>query len=404
MTLSDTAIRNAKPREKPYKLSDGRGLFLLVAGEKRWWRFKYRFQGREKLLSLGVYPDVPLKAARDRRDEARRQLANGIDPSAARKAMKDAQSATVDSFEVVAREWIGNKATKWAPGHESKIRRRLERDVFPYLGSVPVAAVDAPAILKMARRIESRGTLETAHRAVQNCGQVIRYAIATGRASQDPTPSLRGALPPPRETHYASITDPRAIGALLRAIDGYQGSEVTRLALRLAPLVFVRPGELRKAEWSEIDLDGAEWRIPAERMKMRQAHVVPLSTQAIAVLRDLQERTGRGRYVFPGVRGRDRYMSENTVNAALRRLGYGKTDLTGHGFRSMASTLLNEQGWKPDAIERQLAHGERNAIRAAYNFAEYLPERRAMMQAWATYLDALRSGADVIPIARARAM
>ncbi|MBL8225228.1 MAG: tyrosine-type recombinase/integrase [Chromatiales bacterium] len=403
MALSEVAIRSAKPGAKPYKLFDERGLFLLVAGANRWWRFKYRYQGREKLLSLGVYPDVSLKDARQRRDDARRQVASGIDPSAARKALKEAEGSPGDAFEVIAREWMMRSASKWAPGHASKIKRRLELDVFPYIGSKPIGSIGAPELLKVVRRIEERGALETAHRALQNCGQVFRYAIATGRSAQDPTPALRGALPPTREKHHASITDPKAIGALLRAIDGYRGAQVTRLALQLAPLVFVRPGELRKAEWTEVDLDKSEWRIPGARMKMRQAHIVPLSEQAIAVLKELKELTGRGPYLFPGARGRGRTMSENTVNAALRRLGYAKEDMTGHGFRSMASTLLNEQGWKPDAIERQLAHGERNSIRAAYNFAEYLPERRAMMQAWANHLDTLRAGATVVDIATARA-
>lgn len=378
MPLTDTAIRNAKPAEKPVKLSDGGGLYLEVAPSGgKWWRLKYRFGGKEKRISLGVYPDVPLRDARARRDDARRQLASGIDPGEARKAAKAAQTGgATNSFEVIAREWFAKFSPTWTPSHGERIIRRLERDVFPWVGATPIPEVTAPVLLSVLRRIEERGAIETAHRAAQNCGQVFRYAIATGRAERDPSQDLRGALPPAKEKHHASIIDPKAIGDLLRAMDGYKGDMVTRCALRLAPLTFVRPGELRRAEWSEIDMDKAEWRIPAEKMKMREAHIVPLSRQALDILRELQPLTGRGRYVFPGVRTNARPMSENTVNAALRRLGYEKDEMTGHGFRSMASTLLNERGWHRDAIERQLAHAERNAVRAAYNFAEHLPERR----------------------------
>lgn len=266
----------------------------------------------------------------------------------------------------------------------------MEKDIFPWLGSRPVSAITAPELLTCLRRIEARGALDTAHRAHQNCGQIFRYAVATGRAERDPSGDLRGALPPATHVHYASITEPEKIGALLRAIDGYDGTFVSRCALRLAPLVFVRPGELRAAKWAEIDLDKAEWRIPAERMKARVLHIVPLSTQAIEILRDLKPLTGRSEYLFPSVRTRSKPISDNTLNAALRRLGYTTDEVTTHGFRSMASTLLNEQGWDRDAIERQLAHGERNEVRAAYNYAQYLPVRRKMMQAWADYLDTLR--------------
>lgn len=402
MPLTDTTIRNIKPGDKAVKLFDGNGLFLLVTPNGgKWWRLKYRFGGKEKLLSLGTYPEVSLKDARMNRDEARKEIAKGIDPSQSRKVKKTAQrDRDANSFETVAREWFAKFSSNWVASHSNKILRRLERDVFPWIGGRPIAEVTAPELLMVLRRIESRGAIETAHRAMQNCGQVFRYAIATGRAERDPAADLRGALAPVKEKHYASITDPRAIGALLRTIDGYQGSFVTQCALRLAPLVFVRPGELRRAEWSEFDLDAAEWRIPAERMKMRDPHIVPLSEQAVSILLDLQPLTGDGRYVFPGARTNGRPMSENTVNAALRRLGYGKEEMTGHGFRSMASTLLNEQGWHHDAIERQLAHVERNAVRAAYNYAEHLPERRKMMQAWADYLDGLKAGAEVVPIHR----
>lgn len=412
MALTDTAVRNAKAREKPFKLSDERGLYLLVNAAGKYWRLDYRFTRKRKTLALGVYPDVPLAKAREKRDTARRQIADGIDPSVHRKAHR---AATVErasnSFEAIAREWHTKYLGTWTPGHAARILRRLEADVFPWLGGRPIAEVTPPELLAVLRRIEGRGALETAHRAHQNCGQIFRYAVATGRAERDPSGDLRGALPPANPTHHASITEPKAVGELLRAITGYGGSFIARCALRLAPLVFVRPGELRMAEWTEFDVDkllgdepaGAEWRIPAERMKMRAPHIVPLSAQAVAVLRELHALTGRGRYVFPGARTNGRPMSENTVNAALRRLNYGSREQTGHGFRSMASTLLNEAGWNRDAIERQLAHAERDEIRGAYNYAEYLPERRRMMQAWSDYLAGLEAGAEVIPLRRAAA-
>lgn len=388
--LRPSAVVNAKPRAKAYKLADERGLYLLVKPDgARWWRFDYRRPGNKKrnTLSLGTYPDVPLKKARERRDEARRLLAESIDPGDKRKAETQAGAET---FEAIAREWYIKHSPKWKPSHGNKIIRRLERDVFPWIGDKSVTNLAAPDVLGVLRRIDARGARETSHRAHQNIGQVFRYAVATGRATVDPTPMLRGAIPPAVKTHFATITEPNRVGELLRAIDHYAGYYVTRAALQLAPLVFVRPGELRQAEWTEFDLEGAEWRIPASRMKMGAPHIVPLARQAIAIMRDLHPLTGRGRYVFPSLRSRERAMSENTVNAALRRLGYEQGSMTGHGFRSLASTLLNEQGWHPDAIERQLAHAERNAVRAAYNYAEHLPTRRKMMQAWADYLDSLR--------------
>lgn len=392
MPLTDTACRAAKPQAKPCKLKDDGGLFLLVnTNGSRWWRLRYTFAGKEQMLSLGTYPDIGLKDARNRRDEARKLIANGINPSLKRQQDKrQITEAVTNSFETVAREWFAKFAPTWAPSHGDKIIRRFERDVFPWLGAREVGGITAPELLAVLRKVEARGAVETAHRALQNCGQVFRYAVATGRAGRDPSRDLRGALPPVRQEHHASIIEPKAIGELLRSIDGYQGSLVTRCALQLAPLVFVRPGELRRAEWVEIDLDGREWRIPAEKMKSRAVHIVPLSTQAAAVLCELHPLTGRGRYVFPGGRGPSRCMSENGVLSALRRMGYSGDQMTGHGFRSMASTLLNEQGWKRDAIERQLAHGERDKVRAAYNYAEHLPERRKMMQAWADYLEELK--------------
>jgi integrase len=374
-------------------------LFLLVtpAGGK-WWRFRYRFDGKHKLLSMGVYPDITLSDARERREAARKLLANGIDPSEHRKAAKVAQDESeTNSFEVVAREWFARRSPNWALGHSSKIIARLERDIFPWLGKRPIGEITAPELLQALRRIEDRGVIETAHRALQNCSQVFRYAVATGRAQRDPSGDLRGALTPVKERHHASITDPKQVGQLMRAITGYDGSPVTKCALQLAPLTFVRPGELRRAEWSEFDLENAEWRIPAARMKARSQHIVPLSTQALAAVRELHAITGDKKYLFPGARTNGRPMSENTVNAALRRLGYSREQMTGHGFRSMASTLLNEQGWNRDAIERQLAHAERNEVRAAYNYAEHLPERRKMMQAWADYLDARANDGRVNP-------
>ncbi len=399
MPLNDVTCRNAKPREKAYKLSDEKGLYLFIRpnGSKS-WRLKYRFLGKEKTLSIGLYPDVGLAQARAARERARKQLAENADPGYAKQLSKrSAKEAAENSFEAIAREWFTKFSTKWSDSHAKRILRRLEKDVFPWIGKRPIAEIAAQELLTLLRRMENRGAIETAHRANQNCGQIFRYAIATGRAERDPSADLKGAIPPPKKKHHASIIKPSQIGELLRAIDGYHGHFVTKCALRLAPLVFVRPGELRHAEWSEIDLDKAEWRIPAEKMKMRVMHIVPLSKQAIEVLYELQALTGDGKYVFPSVRSAKRPMSENTVLGALRRLGYTSTEMTGHGFRSMASTLLNEQGWNPDAIERQLAHGERNTVRAAYNYAEYLPERKKMMQEWADYLEGLAADVKILP-------
>jgi integrase len=401
MPLTDAAIRAAKPLEKPYKLFDGGGLYALINPDSsRWWRLKYRYAGKERLLSLGVYPAVKLKEARDRRDDAKRQLRDGIDPSAVRQAQKAARvDAESGSFEVVAREWYARQSPKWADSFKSKVLRRLERDVFPKIGRKPIGDLKAPEVLAILRNVEERGTVETAHRIRQSLGQIFRYAVATHRADSDPTANLRGALAAVPDRHHASITDPKQVGPLIRALRHYSGTEVTKCALRLAPLLFVRPGELRQAKWSEFAFDlepplksketVAEWRIPAERMKMREQHIVPLSRQAVEILRELHAVTGPDGYLFPSVRTRSRSMSENTLNAALRRLDYGKDEMTGHGFRSMASTILHEQGWRSEIIERQLAHGDRNSVRAAYNFAEHLPDRRRMMQEWADFLDGL---------------
>lgn len=391
MKLSDLKVRNAKAGEKPIKLSDGGGLFLLVQPNgAKGWRLAYRFEGKQKLLSLGIYPAVTLKSAREKRDEIKEQLAKGIDPSAFRKAAKSLDS---DTFEALAREWFNKFSSTWVKSHSDKVIRRLERDIFPWIGKLPTMEITPPELLVVLRRIEARGAVESAHRVLQNCGQIFRYGIATGRAERDPSADLRGAIPPTKAQHYSSVKDPVAIGKLLRAIDGYEGTMIARCALRLAPLVFVRPGELRHAEWSEIDLKRGEWRIPAGKMKMKDPHIVPLSRQSIAILEELRPFTEQGKYVFPSPRSPNRLMSDNTVNAALRRLGYEKDQMTGHGFRSIASTTLHELGWPSAVIERQLAHGERNKVKAAYNFAEYLSERRKMMQAWADHLDKLKAAA-----------
>lgn len=379
-----------RPQEKAYKRFDARGLFLLVTPTGgRLWRYKYRIGGREKLLALGAYPDVSLKQARDRCDAARKLVADGIDPSARRQAEK---AAIADTFEAIAREWLGLLATKLEPATIQRTRDRLEAWVFGGIGRMPVDQIKAVDVLKLLRRIEARGRHETAHRARADCSRVFRHAVATGRAERDPTVDLKGALAPVKTTHFAAITEPGQVGALLRAIDGYRGQPSTEIALKLAPLVFVRPGELRAGEWSEISLEGKfpEWRIPAARMKMREPHLVPLSRQAVALLRELEPLTGGGRFLFPTLQDPGRPMSNNTLNTALRRLGYTAEQMTSHGFRSMASTLLNEQGWHPDLIELQLAHKDCNELRAIYNRATRLPERRKVMQVWADYLDGLR--------------
>jgi integrase len=394
MPLTDKAVRNTKPGDRPIKLFDGGGLFLIVASAGgKWWRFKYRFAGKEKLISLGTYPEVALKEARDRRDSARKQLASGIDPSAARKATKSSLSDRAsNSFEVVAREWLTKFSPRWTPTHIDNITRRLEKNIFPWIGSRPIAEVSAPELLAVLRRIENRGAIETAHRAQQNCSQVFRYAIATGRAERDPSPDLRGALAPVQEKHLAAITDPKAVGRLLRAIDAYEGSFVTKCALRLAPLVFVRPGELRHAEWAEVDFERAEWNIPLTRMKMREPHLVPLSIQSLEILKELKPLTGEGRYVFPGARSNKRPMSENTVLAALRNMGFAKDEMSGHGFRAMARTILDEVlHIRPDYIEHQLGHAVRDPNGRAYNRTAHLDERRKMMQLWADYLNQLKA-------------
>ncbi|MGC1159176.1 MAG: integrase arm-type DNA-binding domain-containing protein, partial [Acidobacteriaceae bacterium] len=392
MPLTDREIRSVKPSKKPRKLFDWGGLYLEVspAGGK-WWRLKFRFDGKEKRLSLGVYPDVTLKDARDRREEARKLLANGIDPSENRKSQRAAQAdRSTNSLEVVAREWFAKFSRTWSAGHRARIVRQFERDIFPWIGQRPIADISAPEVLAVARRIEKRGALETAHRAIRNCGQVFRYAIATGRATNDPTGALRGALPPFRTEHLAAATEPKQFGRVLRAIDGYEGTHVVSCALRLAPLVFVRPGELRHAEWAHVDLDGAEWRYTAS--KTGTAHIVPLSRQAIEILREVHPITGHGRFVFPSARSNVRAMSDNAILAAMRRMGIAKEEMSGHGFRAVARTILDEVlGVRPDFIEHQLAHAVRDPNGRAYNRTAHLPARKEMMQLWADYLDELKA-------------
>ena len=412
MALTDVKVRNAKPTEKQMKLFDFDGLFLLVLppGKKtpngsKCWRFKYRFGGKEKLLALGTYPEVSLTDARGKRDAARKLLANGIDPGEARKAQKASRDQSGSSFESVAREWHTKFTPTWADSHSYWILRRLEQYVFHDIGARPIAELKAPDVLKVLRRIEAVA-LETAHRVKFVCGQIFRYAVATGRAERDPTADLKGALPPRRQKHHAAITDPKEVAGLLRAIDGYGGTFVVKCALQLAPLVFLRPGELRQAEWSEFDLDAAEWNISIERMKLRkqikeerkgEKHLVPLSRQSVVILTELKALTGNSRYVFPSARSFSRPMSNEAINAALERMGF-QGEMTAHGFRATARTILDEVlDFPADIIEHQLVHAVKDPLGRAYNRTTKLPQRRQMMQIWADYLDGLKSGAKVIP-------
>lgn len=412
--LTDIAARRAKAKDKPYKLAAGGGLYLEVTPTgSKYWRMKYRFAGREKRLAIGVYPEVTLKQAVIARDAARALLREGRDPSAVKQAAKHLiRVAAENSLEAVAREWLEVKAPGWTALQLDKERSRLENHAFPWVGKVPIAELGVADIKPLLSRLVKRGHTDQAHRLRQGLSRIFRFAIATERAERDPAGDLRDTLPVHNKRNFASILEPEQVGELLRAIDGYAGTFPTACALKLAPLWFVRPGELRAAQWSEFDLDSKEptWAIPAIRSKMRKAdkenprtppHLVPLSGQAVAVLRELQQFTGTGHFLFPSVRDRRRPMSENTINAALRRLGYDKETMTGHGFRHLASTLLNEMGFHRDAIERQLAHKE-PGVRGVYNKAKHMPERRQMMQAWADYLDSLRSGGNVVAI-RSRA-
>lgn len=407
MALTDTFVKNVKHTGAASgdKYTDGRAMYLLVNAVGKYWRMNYRFADKRKTLALGVYPDVGLAKARARRDKAREQLADGIDPATAKREEKQAQAdAAANTFEAVARVWLSKTASKRAEVTQSRITTLLEKDVFPFIGSMPISTIKPRDVLdKSVRKIEARGSIDTAHRAKQICGQIFRYAVAVGLAERDVTTDLRGALAAIPESHFAAITEPKQAGELMRSIFGYTGHPCTVAALKLTPLVFVRPGELRTAEWAEIDLDAAEWRIPAFKMKMKVDHLVPLSTQAVALLRSVQPITGHGRYVFPSLRTGERPMSENTINAALRGLGYSKEVHTAHGFRALARTIMDEvMGERVDLIEHQLAHAVKDPNGRAYNRTAHLPARRVMMQNWANYLDKLRIGAEVIQLRAAK--
>lgn len=392
MALTDVKVRTTKSQEKAFKLSDEKGLYLYVTPNgSRYWRMKYRFGGKEKLLALGIYPDVSLAKAREKRDEARKLLADNVDPGEHRKIMKKVDGDRLtNGFEIVAREWFIKHSANWVKSHGDKIIQRFERDIFPWIGNKPISEVTPPILLEVIRRIEERGALETAHRALSNCSQVFRYAIATGRADRDPSQDLKGALPPVKTKHFAAQTDPKRFGELLRIFDTYEGSLIVRCALRLAPLVFVRPGELRHAKWENIDFEAAQWSYIVT--KTETPHIVPLATQALIILKELYPLTGENTFVFPSARSNSRPMSDNAVLAALRRLGISKEEATGHGFRASARTLLDEVlGVRPDIIEHQLAHAVRDPNGRAYNRTAHLTERRKMMQDWADYLDKIKT-------------
>ena len=402
--LTDTRIRTAKPKEKDYKLVDGQGLYLLVTAKgSKLWRFNYAFEGKQKTTAFGRYPEVSLQDARRRHMDARKLLANGADPAATKKAAKAAIKApTANSFETVAREWHAKHKHTWAESHAATLLGRLENEVFPYIGAEDIGKIKPPQLLALLRRVEARGALDIAHRIRFQCGQVFRYAVATGRAERDPAADLKGALPPVKGGHYAAFIEPKDVGPLLRAIDDYQGSFITKCALRLAPLMFVRPGELRQAEWAEFDFDNAQWNIPGSKMKMREPHIVPLSRQALEIIKELQALTGDGKYLFPSTRSPQRCMSDNSLNAALRRMGFEKDEITTHGFRAMARTMLDEVlQFRPELIEHQLAHAVKDPNGRAYNRTTHLQARREMMQTWSDYLDGLKAGARVIPFKRA---
>ncbi len=401
MALTDTTVRNAKSKSKTYKLFDGRGLYLEITSKaSKRWRFKYRYLGKEKLLSLGIYPDVKLKVARTKRDELREQLANGIDPSAKRKMEKISKiEGAANSFEVLGREWLERHRDNWVANYADRVLRRLEKDIFPFIGKIPVSEITPIIILNCIKKIEDRGTIETAHRTMQNCGQIMRYAVATARAERDPTTDLKGAIRPAKGKHFAAITEPSEVGELLRAIDTFNGTLVCECALKLAPLVFVRPGELRHAKWEDIDLKKKEWSYLVPKTKTQ--HIVPLSEQALEILKELHPLTCKSDYVFPSSRGYTKPMSDNAILAALRRMEIPKDKMSGHGFRAMARTLLDEVlGFPPHLIEHQLAHAVRDPNGRAYNRTSHLKQRKEMMQAWANYLDELKAGGQVLSFER----
>lgn len=390
MSLTDIQIKNAKPLEKQYQLTDGRGLSLLIRPQgHKWWRFKYQFNKKERRLSIGVYPDISLKEARIKRDELRNQVANGIDPCLHRQALKQSSiSNQANSFEVIAREWFDVKSSQWVESHGKRIIQRLERDLFPVLGSQPITALTPINLLTTLRRIQDRGSLETAHRALNNCSQILKYAVQTGRLDRDISQDLKGGLAPFKTNHMAAVTKPQDLAKLLIMMNEYQGSFIIKSALKLAPLVFVRPGELRQALWAEIDLERAEWRYKIT--KTNTEHLVPLSKQAVQILKDLHPFTNHSQYVFPSPRSVSRPLSDNALLSALRVMGISKETTSIHGFRATARTLLDEElGVRPDLIEHQLGHSVKDPLGRAYNRTTFLHERRLMMQQWADYLNTL---------------
>jgi integrase len=404
MPLTDTAARNAKPKTAPYKLFDGKGLFMIVTPSGgKWWRLKYRFDDKEKSLSLGTYPEITLANARDQRDALRRDVAQGVDPSARRITEKEMRvESAANSFEAIAREWLHTIGKTKASGYIDRIARRMEKEIYPAIGSKPITEIKPVDVLKAVKKIQERGARDTAHRMLGECGRVFRFAVASQRCERDVTADLRGALEPVEGTHFAAVTEPKAAGALLRAIYDYSGSPQVCAALKIAPQVFVRPGELRSMEWEHINIETAEWRYLVTKTKTE--HIVPLSTQVVAELTALQTLTGHGRYVFPSQRAGGRPMSDNAILAAFRRMGIAKDEMSGHGFRAMARTILDEVlGVRPDLIEHQLAHSVKDANGRAYNRTSHLPERRKMMQQWADYLDGLRAGAEIIPFKQSAA-
>lgn len=400
MALTDTFVKNTKHTGKATgdKYADGGGMYLHIKEAGKYWRMSYRILGKQKTLALGVYPAVSLAKARQRRDKARELLADGIDPGTAKKEQKQATAAAAaNTFEAVALAWLDKTAAERIASTQDKITNWLEKDIFPFIGSMPISTIGPRDVLTAVRKMEARGAIDSAHRLKQVCSQVFRYAVATGSAERDVTVDLRGALAKIIKTNHPAITEPKQVGALMRSIAAYSGHPAAVAGLKLTPLVFVRPGELRTMEWTELDLDAAEWRIPGRKMKMKVDHLVPLSTQALEILRGLQPITGHGRYVFPSLRTSDAPMSENTINAALRGMGYSKEVHTAHGFRATARTIMDEVlGERPDLIEHQLAHAVKDPNGRAYNRTAHLPARRDMMQRWADYLDKLATGADVI--------
>lgn len=399
--LTDTAVKAAKPKEdgKPIKLSDGGGLYLFVNEVGKYWRYNYRHNGKQRTFSIGVYPDINLKTAREKHQGARELLARGIDPSEYKQQAKAEQIAiTENTFEAIALEWFSKFSKDWAESYSIKLMSRFKNDVFPWLGNRPIATIEPPEILKCLKRVEERGALDSAHRIKRNIGQVFRYAVATGRAQRDQTADLKGSLPPTKKTNLAAIIDPLQVGRLMRDIQAYEGHLVTRIALQFSAYLFQRPNEIRSMEWSEIDADKALWSIPANKMKMRQPHLVPLPKQCLDLLEEIRPLTGHRRYVFPSMTDSTKPMSNNTVRQALRRMEYNKEDMTAHGFRAMARTILEEVlEVNPVYIEQQLAHAVKDANGTAYNRTKHLAKRIAMMQQWADYLDSLKAGAQVIP-------